>query len=331
MSGALPTDTTEERSELGQAAALHEATDAIPGVKLPSVVDDVMTNTEWKGIRERAKVVAKGKLTKYRTEEEITSITMAGRELGLPMFTSLRMMSMIEGKIIIEAQLLHALVLRRVQGAVIDILERTNERCVIECRRPRHKPTRFEFTIEDAEYANLTHKPNWKYRKSMLCNRAMSAACREYFPDAAAGCYTPEEMESSYYTPQELHAALTELRADCMALVMVVPAKSEEARKQLKTKIERSRDIDELEGIFHLLESRRAKGTATVEGGQPVTLTPDTKGPETKGTESTSTNATAQTNEARPTATIDASPAATTGGPAAVSASSTTEGKKNDS
>jgi hypothetical protein len=86
-------------------------------------------------------------------------------------------------------------VLRRVPGAVFEVSESTNDRCVVLAARPGRPEHEFAFSMEDAKAAGLTGKDNWKkYPRAMLRSRAITEAARAVFPDAVLGTYDPDEL-----------------------------------------------------------------------------------------------------------------------------------------
>jgi hypothetical protein len=61
-----------------------------------------------------------------------------------------------------------------------------------------------QFTIQDAQRANLTGKTVWKqYPENMLTARCVSKALNSFFPSATGLLYTPEECESIADQPEE--------------------------------------------------------------------------------------------------------------------------------
>jgi hypothetical protein len=128
---------------------------------------------------------------------------LAGRELGIGPFAAMSDIHIIEGKPVIGARILAALVR---QSAVYDyeVVEWTNERCAIDFYRHGQKlePT-VTFTEEDAQRAELNQptrqgKPSnhMKFPRNMKFARAMSNGVGLHCPDLTAGApvYTPDEL-----------------------------------------------------------------------------------------------------------------------------------------
>lgn len=159
---------------------------------------------DWATLKEQAKIaLASRYLPKaITTPEQAITIALAGRELGLPPLTAFRSIFLVEGKPVLAADLMHALVYKRVPGGSLDILRTDSNVCEVEACRPGGKPCKISFTIEDAKAAGLTGKDNWrKYPAAMLRARAIAAACRAVFPDVFIGVYTPEELEATPSAP----------------------------------------------------------------------------------------------------------------------------------
>jgi hypothetical protein len=128
---------------------------------------------------------------------------MAGRELGIGPFAAMSDIHIIDGKPVIGARILAALVR---QSAVYDyeIVEWTNERCAIDFYRHGTKlePT-VTFDEDDARRAEL-NKPtrsgrpsnHMKFPRNMKFARAMSNGVGLHCPDLTAGApvYTPDKL-----------------------------------------------------------------------------------------------------------------------------------------
>ena len=128
---------------------------------------------------------------------------LAGRELGIGPFAAMSDIHIIEGKPVIGARILAALVR---QSAVYDyeIVEWTNQRCAIDFYRHGQKlePT-VTFDQQDAKRAELDKptragKPSnhTKFPRNMKFARAMSNGVGLHCPDLTAGApvYTPDEL-----------------------------------------------------------------------------------------------------------------------------------------
>jgi hypothetical protein len=158
------------------------------------------------------------------TEEQVVTIVRAGEELGIPFMSSLRSISLVDGKITLEAGLMRALVFRRIRDAQIDFIECSSEKCIVEMQRPGGKVNRFIYTIDDAKVAGLLKKSNWqKYPISMLIARASAIGCRAIFPDALIGgsIYDPDEIGN--LPPSEFDIEIERIRQDILSLAVALP------------------------------------------------------------------------------------------------------------
>jgi hypothetical protein len=126
---------------------------------------------------------------------------MAGRSLGLDAMTAIRGIDCVEGKVFIEGDLVHAMLLSRLKaedGEYVELLESTDKGATYEfMKKGWKKPKQGTFNEEDARKAGLLDKkgPWQSYRKAMFRHRAMVTWGREYFPQWFLGVYTNEERE----------------------------------------------------------------------------------------------------------------------------------------
>lgn len=167
---------------------------------------------EWQAMREQAKALVSSKFLPKAvdTPEKAIAVMMTGRELGIGPMQALRCVHIIDGKPTLAAELIAALVLRRVPGSVLEVAESTNERCVVIAARPGRPERPFTFTIEDAKAAGITGKDNWKkYPRAMLRSRAITEAARAVFPDATLGVYDPDELGAVTNEKGEIVATIT--------------------------------------------------------------------------------------------------------------------------
>lgn len=150
---------------------------------------------------------------------------LAGQELGLPAFVSIRGIDFFDGQISLRAHLIAA-VLTREGKYDYKVKESTGEKCVLEFYRKSLDGSAWElrgtseWTIEDAKRAGLTGKDNWrKYPRAMLYNRAMSEGARMYAPDMTLGAIyetDSEEIERPSERPSEsaIEAEYTDVEPD---------------------------------------------------------------------------------------------------------------------
>lgn len=200
----------------------------IPQAKLEpvantSAVDAVLRETEWQAMRDLARVaVRSGVLPEWiTTEEKAQTVIAIGRELGVGPMTSLRLISLTkDGKIIMEAHLIRALVLRRIPGSRMDVVMLTAEVCRITCSRPNHEPRSFEWTAADSTRAGLSEKSNHKhYPKQMNLARCTTLSAAAYFGDADCGIYTPEDFAGFAESESDRKARIEVARASALKAV----------------------------------------------------------------------------------------------------------------
>jgi hypothetical protein len=252
-------------------------------VPVPSpAVEQILAATEV-SLRKRARVALKsGYLpTSVYTEEQVLMIVRAGEELGLPFMASLRSISLVEGKIALEATLMRALALRKIKGSKIVFHECTAQRCVVEMSRPS-AAIMVTYAIEDAQRAELTKKANWRRHPiSMLIARASAIGCRAIFADALLGgsVYDPDELDRSGDAMSEQDVEIERYKQEIEALAVALPEEKREAC------LRQTRDAT-LTNNVTLLQKIRDRVKSLVDPQDPPeepTKTPET--PETPETE----------------------------------------------
>ncbi len=134
-----------------------------------------------------------------RTAEAAATIVLKGHELGLPPMAAMEGIAVVQGKAVIGAHLMLALVKRAYGPGAIWVSETTNERATISYRIPGvPEVLTYSFTWQDAERAGLTGKDTWrKFPAAMLRARAISAAVKLGFPEVVGGMYVPGEIDGT--------------------------------------------------------------------------------------------------------------------------------------
>lgn len=156
--------------------------------------------SEWRQLKEICQIgVSSGFLpTAIKTPQQAAIIALKGRELGIPPMQAFSSIAVIQGKPTMGAELMLSLIYKNCPGAVVNFVEVSDERCVLEAKRPtkESKFTTFKFSLDDAKKAGLLSKDSWqKYPRAMLKARAITEMARTIFPDAISGVsYTPEEL-----------------------------------------------------------------------------------------------------------------------------------------
>jgi hypothetical protein len=153
----------------------------------------------WKTMLEMAgQLVQSGLLPKGIDKPAAAlAIIQKGRELGIPPMYALSNIGIINGKPVVGAEVMLAMVYRDHGDQAIQFEETSAERCSVVYKRKSWAQYRtFEWTVEDAKKAGLTGKggPWSQYPAAMLRARCISAVARLAFPDSLGGMYTPEEL-----------------------------------------------------------------------------------------------------------------------------------------
>ncbi len=131
---------------------------------------------------------------------------MAGQEMGLSPMASLRAIHVIEGKPVLSADGMIALVLGSGKAVYFERVEESDTSVTYETLRVGSKtPRRCTWTMQMAKVAGLNLKDNWRqYPRAMLASRAKSELARDVYPDVLAGVYSDDEIsttERPAYTP----------------------------------------------------------------------------------------------------------------------------------
>lgn len=171
--------------------ALAEST---RGLDMMSMADAFAKSGLFKDLRSAAQALVK---------------IQAGRELGLEPFQAVNGLYIIEGKVVMSANLMAALVVRsgkyRYRVNRID-----NNACEIEFffrdGQSWGSLGMASFTVEDAQRAALGNKDNWrKYPRNMFFARAFSNGVRWFCPDVFIGpAYTFDEFDIAVNEEGEL-------------------------------------------------------------------------------------------------------------------------------
>jgi len=142
---------------------------------------------------------------------------MAGQELGIGAFASMRNIYIINGQTTLSAGLMaskikaHPKYDYRIkhldkQGCIISFYEIKND-------KPEHLGDS-SFDESDAQDAGLLYKSNWKsYKRNMYFSRALSNGVRFYCPDIFYGTsvYTPEEINPDWVIDESFIISENEL------------------------------------------------------------------------------------------------------------------------
>lgn len=123
---------------------------------------------------------------------------MAGAEMGLSPMASLRAIHVIEGKPVLSADGMVAIVLGSGKAMYFERVEESDKAVTYETQRVGAKaPRRATWTMEMAKVAALHLKDNWRaHPRAMLAARAKAELARDVYPDVLMGCYTEDEIGS---------------------------------------------------------------------------------------------------------------------------------------
>lgn len=154
------------------------------------------TDEAW-GLAEtlyRSKLLPRG----LACPEAVLYSLIAGRELGLTATQSLRSLHIVEGKVVLAADLIVAMIKRNKNVCkYFRLVESTAQlACYETLRVDEPEPTKMTWTFEQATKAGLTGKDNWrKYPDAMLRARCSAYLARAVYPDLAMGMYDPDEAD----------------------------------------------------------------------------------------------------------------------------------------
>lgn len=134
-----------------------------------------------------------GMFPNVKNEYGALAIIEYGRELGIQPVIALQTMSVISGRICMEAKTMMAMAERN--GIIIEILEKTKQISRVRFTKKGKEPFIETFEIKDAERMGFLKKSNWQlYPEEMLFWRCISKGLRAYDPGSILGLYSNEEM-----------------------------------------------------------------------------------------------------------------------------------------
>ena len=137
---------------------------------------------------------------RYRNKpNDMLAAVLIGRELGVEPMEAINSLFLVNGQVTMTGKLMSALVHRAGHELHVKL---TSTGSTVTCLRrdpynhELHEVGTIEFTIEDAERADLMDKPTYQaYPAVMMGWRAVSQACRIFFADVLSGvAYIPEEV-----------------------------------------------------------------------------------------------------------------------------------------
>lgn len=150
-------------------------------------------------------VVSSKLFSQFANPDAALSIIVAGREMGLRAFESLRCFHIIEGKPTLSSHLIVARAKADPSCKYFRMISSTDEEATFETwHRDDPEPTRLTYTADQARKAGLCpvlgeddskKSSNWVRRRPEMLRKTCSAQlARIVYPAASIGLYCPEEM-----------------------------------------------------------------------------------------------------------------------------------------
>lgn len=144
---------------------------------------------------------------------DIVLIAMKGRELGITLMQAIAGIYIIDGKTVLAADLIVAVVKRSPDVEFFRLVESSDAIATYEAKRcDDPQPTRLSFTIAQAQTAGLAGRGTWqKYPAAMLRARCSSALAKIVDPGKTMGLYDTDEGEDMRERNREpVHAVITQ-------------------------------------------------------------------------------------------------------------------------
>lgn len=215
---AAPAPAVPVAAPVAEAAVAAPVTDVVP-VEVPAVTPvvpksapDVIVGrgdtslvpfnrqlepTNLTDARTIAKWAFESKLfSAYGSPQAVFAVIASGRELGLSTMASLRAFHVVEGKTVMSADFVRALVLNSGKAECFRCTERTPTKATFLSKRVGQPEMSLSYTIEEATTAGLV-KPGsgWaKHPTDMLAKTASTKLARLEYPDLTMGLYCGAEM-----------------------------------------------------------------------------------------------------------------------------------------
>jgi hypothetical protein len=164
---------------------------------IPRTIDEVHSLAE---------VLAKSTLIPDALRNKVPDVVvsiLAGQELGLSPMAAIRGVHVVQGKPVLSADTMVALVLSSGLAEYFQCVEDTDARVTYETKRRGAPATqRASWTTEDTKRAGLNTKDNWRlYTRSMMKARAKAILARDAYPDVLAGVYDSDEIHQAATPP----------------------------------------------------------------------------------------------------------------------------------
>lgn len=154
-----------------------------------------------------AETLAKsGLLGQVKTKEQAFLVMAYGAQLGLPPVVALQNCNVIEGKVVMAADLMVAICLSHQELCeYFEPVQNNNEVAIYRTKRKGRPELVKRYTDADAKQAQLLSKATWqRYTAAMLAHRCAAALARLAFPDLMSGVYCHEEQHEIVVNAGEL-------------------------------------------------------------------------------------------------------------------------------
>lgn len=175
-----------------------------------------------------AEVLAKSSLMPDALRNKVPDVVvsiLAGQELGLSPMAAIRGVHVVQGKPVLSADTMVALILGSGLAEYFSCIEDTDTRVTYETKR-KGSPhvAKASWSTEDTKRAGLQSKDNWRlYTRAMMKARAKAALARDTYPDVLAGCYDPDEIavpiSATRQTPAVVEAVDAEIVSEEPGLI----------------------------------------------------------------------------------------------------------------
>jgi len=129
---------------------------------------------------------------------DILATMLAGSELGLSMMASFRAIYLVKGKVGFYSDFIAARAMQHPECIRFQLVEEESSdvKATYVAERRHQGPTKFSYTIEQAQRAGLMSNSNYKaHPAAMLRARCASALAKIVFPETMFGIYSRDEVE----------------------------------------------------------------------------------------------------------------------------------------
>jgi hypothetical protein len=142
---------------------------------------------------------------------DLLLIMLHGRDLGLSVSQALRGLHVVEGKVVLSADLMLAMCLKRPDVCEhFRLVASSDQVATYEAKRRGQPAVTLSWTMAQAQAAGLAGRGNWRaYPASMLRARCIAALARVVFADLLFGVYDADELASSPPAPAPIIARPT--------------------------------------------------------------------------------------------------------------------------